>query len=65
MSLLFFDDLGFIAFRVLIKEIAKTLEKIEKIVLEWGEKNAVIYDMTKTEQVLLSYICHRCLNQQF
>lgn len=31
------DDLGFIASGVSVKEIAKTLEEVGRLVLEWGE----------------------------
>ena len=46
----FVDDLGFIASGKSVKEIAKTLEKVGKIVLKWGEENAVTYDTAKTER---------------
>ena len=65
VSMSFIDDLGFIASEVSAKEIAKTLEKVRKIVLKWGEKNAMTYDTVKTELVLFSRACQQRLNQQF
>lgn len=58
------DDFGFIASGISVKEIAKTLKKVGKIVLEWGEKNAVTYDTAKTELVLFSRAHQQRLNQQ-
>lgn len=60
----FVDDLGFIAFEVSVKEIAKTLEKVGKIVFEWEEKNAVTYDMATIKLVLFFHARQRHLNQQ-
>lgn len=60
----FVNDLGLIASGTPVKEIAKTLEKVRKIVLEWGEKNAVTYDTAKTELVLFSRARQRRLSQQ-
>lgn len=51
------DDLSFIASRVLIKKMAKTLEKVGKIVLKWGEKNVMTYNMAKIKLVLFSRAC--------
>ena len=53
-SLSFVDDLGFIASGSSVQEIAKSLEKVAKTVLQWGERNAVTYDTAKTEAVLFS-----------
>ena len=64
MLLSFVDDLGFIASGVSAKEIAKTLEKFGKIILKWGEKNAVTYDTAKTELVLFFRARQQRLNQQ-
>ena len=50
----FIDDLGFITADRSIGKIAKTLEKVGQIALEWGAKNAVTYDISKTESVLFS-----------
>lgn len=52
--LMFVDDLGFIASGLFVKEIADTLEKVSKVVLQWGKENAVTYDTGKTELVLFS-----------
>ena len=62
--LLFDNDLGFIVSGILVKEMAKILKKIERIVLKWGEKNAVTYDITKTKLVLFFRACQQHLNQQ-
>lgn len=53
MSLSFVDDLGFIASGKSIKEISNTLEKVGKIVLKWGEENAVTYDTAITELIFI------------
>ncbi len=48
----FMDDLGFIAAGNSIIEIKKILEKAGKITLSWGTRNAVTYDISKTEAML-------------
>ena len=50
----FIDDLGFLTADRSISKIAKTLEKVGRIALEWGANNAVTYDTSKTEAVLFS-----------
>ena len=60
----FVDDLGFIASGASVKEIAKTLEKVSKVVLQWGKENAVTYDTGKTELVLFSKARPRRRNRQ-
>ncbi len=50
----FIDDLGFLTADRLVSKIAKTLEKVGRIALEWGANNAVTYDISKTEAVLFS-----------
>ncbi len=52
--MLFIDDLGFITADRSISKIAKTLEKVGQIALEWGANNAVKYDISKTEALLFS-----------
>ena len=64
VSLSFVDDLGFIASGASVKEIAKTLEKVSKVVLQWGKENAVTYDTGKTELVLFSKARPRRRNRQ-
>ena len=64
MSLSFVDDLGFIASGISVKEIAKALEKVGGLILEWRGKNMVTYDTAKTELVLFSRARQRRLNQQ-
>ena len=48
----FMDHLGFLAAGNSAIEIKKTLEKTGKIVLNWGMRNAVTYDIGKTEAML-------------
>lgn len=61
-SLSFVDDLGFIASGSSVKEMVETLEKDDKTVLQWGMRNAVTYDTSKTEAVLFSKShCQRTL----
>ena len=50
----FVDDLGFLTADRSISKIAKTLQKVGRIALEWGANNAVTYDTRKTEAVLFS-----------
>ena len=64
VSLSFVDDLGFIASGTSVKEIAKALEKVGNLIVEWGGRNAVTYDTAKTELVLFSRARQRRLNQQ-
>lgn len=55
ISLIFIDDLKFIALGSLVKvEIVKTLEKVGKKVIKWEKQNKVIYIILKTEVVLFS-----------
>lgn len=54
-SLSFIDDLGFIVSGSSVKEVVKTLEKT---VLEWGKRNTVTYDISKTEAAHFSKL-HR------
>lgn len=54
MSLLFVDNLGFIASGHSIKDIVKVLEKVAQAAVEWGNANAVTYDIAKTEAVIFS-----------
>lgn len=48
----FVDDLRFISSESLIKNITFTLEKIAKMILQWGKTNAVIYNIVNTEAIL-------------
>ena len=63
-SLSFIDDLGFIASSSSVKEVVKILEKVAEVVLEWGGRNAVTYDVAKTEAVLFSKSHRQRLNKQ-
>ena len=64
VSLSFVDDLGFIASGTSVKEIAKALGKVGNLVVKWGRRHAVTYDMAKTKLVLFSRARQRRLNQQ-
>lgn len=37
--------------------MAKILEKFGKIAFKWREKNAMTYNIAKTDQVLFFYTC--------
>ena len=50
----FMDDLGFLAAGNSAIDIKKTLEKAGKFFLNWGMRNAVTYDIGKTEAMLFS-----------
>ncbi len=63
-SLSFVDELGFIASGSLVKNIALTLEKVAKTVLQWGKTNAVPYDTAKTETIIFSKSHRQWLNGQ-
>lgn len=63
VSLSFVDNLGFIALEKLVREISKTLEKVEKTVLQLGEENAATYNTAKTELVLFSRVHQKRLHQ--
>ena len=64
MSLLFVDDLGFIASGYSVKEITKALEKVAQTVIQWGKSNAVTYDIAKTEAAIFSKSHRQRLNKQ-
>lgn len=55
ISLLFIDNLRFIISKKSVKKIAKSLEKITKIILKWREENAMTYNMAKTKLILFFY----------
>lgn len=50
----FIWDLGFLAAGNSVIEIQKILEKAGKMILDWGTRNTVTYDIGKTEGVLFS-----------
>lgn len=54
MLLFFIDNLVFITFRHLIKELAKIFGQIAAIILDWEKFNAVIYNVAKTKAVFFS-----------
>lgn len=63
ISLLFMDDLGFIAFGNSFEEIVKALENVAKEGIEWRKKNEVTYDIVKIEAVFLQKSHHQRLNK--
>ena len=63
-SLSFMNDLGFIASSSSVIEVVKILEKVAKVVFKWGERNAITYDIAKTEAVLFSKSQRQQLNKQ-
>ncbi len=63
-SLPFIDGLGFIASGSSVKEVGKALEKVAKTVIEWGIRNAITYDTSKTEAVLFSKARRQQFNKQ-
>lgn len=64
ISLLLIDDLSFIAFEYLIKELAKILGKILIVILDWKKSNIVIYDVAKIKAVLFFKLHCQRLNKQ-
>ena len=54
MSLSFVDNSGYISSSHSIKDIVKAFEKVAQTVVEWGNANAVTYDIAKTEAVIFS-----------
>ena len=60
----FMDDLGFLVAGKSIPEIKKSLEKAGKITLDWGTRNVVTYDISKTEAILFSKARNQKLAKQ-
>lgn len=52
ISLLFVDNLGFIALGSFIKGIGKVFEKVIKEILKWKKQNTVIYNTSKSKAVI-------------
>ncbi len=48
------DNLRFLATSNSVMEIKKVLEKARKIILKWGTRNIVTYDISKTKAMLFS-----------
>lgn len=46
------DDLRFLAAGNSVIEIKKILEKARKITINWGTRNTVIYNISKTKTML-------------
>ena len=63
-SLLFIDDLGFIASGYLVKKLVKTLGQVAKVILGQGKSNAVTYDIAKTKTVFFSKAHRQRLDKQ-
>lgn len=57
-SLLFMNDLGFIASRCLVKELAYTFGQVAKVILKWEKFNAVTYNIVRTKAVFFSKLHH-------
>lgn len=55
-SLLVVDNLGFIVSEMLVKEIAKALEEIDNLIVEWKRRNMVTYNIVKIKFVLFFFI---------
>lgn len=60
----FMDDLGFLAAGKSMLEIKKSLDKSDKITLDWEVHNAVTYDISKTKAILVSRAWSQKLVQQ-
>lgn len=58
------DDLGFVASKDPIKEVAISLEKISEAVLELRLVNAVIFDIAKTKAILISIACNKKVKKE-
>ena len=54
ICLSFINNLGFLTADQSVSKIAKILEKVGWIAIEWGANNAVIYNTSKTKAVLFS-----------
>lgn len=63
-SLLFIDNLGFLASGSSVKEIVRSLKKVNKEVIEWEKQNAETYNTSKTKAVLFSKSYRQQLNKQ-
>ena len=53
-GLSFVDDILWLATGTSVREVSGLLEKLEKEVVRWGEKNAVVFESKKTEAILFS-----------
>ena len=60
----FVNNLSFITSGYSVKELAKTLGQVTMVVLDWGESNAITYDIVKTETVLFSKSYCQRLNKK-
>ena len=60
----FIDDLGFLVAGHSVLEIKKSLEKAEKMALNWAAGYAVTYDISKTEAILFSKAQNQKLTKQ-
>ena len=52
VSLSFVDNLGFIASETTVNKIDKALENVNNLMVKWGKRNAMTYDIAKTKLVL-------------
>ena len=53
-NLSFIDNLGFIIRAKKVGDIINTLQKVSDIIIEWGTRNAVSFDIKKTKAVLFT-----------
>lgn len=59
MFLFFIDNLGFISSGYLVKEFAKILGEVAKVMLELGWYSAVIYNILKIKVVFFFKLHHQ------
>lgn len=57
-SILFMDNLGFLASNNSIKKVTTSLETTEETVLKWRLSNAITYNIIKTEAILFFKACY-------
>ncbi len=60
----FIDDLGFLVAGNSMLEINRSLERVGKISVDWGRRNAVTYDISKIKVILFSKARNRNLVKQ-
>lgn len=63
-SLLFIDNLGFITSGNLVKKFVKIFENIAKVILKWGNLNAITYNISKSEADFFLKLYLQRLNKQ-
>lgn len=63
ISLIFVDNLEFIALETLIKKIAQILEIMAITILKQANINLIIYNMSKIEAILFFKLCYQQLSK--